>query len=68
VFLLVGAIVSWASKKQVTLTLFSIEVKYMACTRATKEALWLKRFLGKVGYKQEKPTLIFLTIKEVWPC
>jgi hypothetical protein len=31
----------------------------MACTQATKEAFWLKRFLGKVGYKQEKPTLIF---------
>jgi hypothetical protein len=31
----------------------------MACTQATKEALCLRRFLGKVGYKQEKPTLIF---------
>ncbi len=48
-FLLGEGDVSWASKKQATLILSSIEMEYMTCTQATKEALWLRRFLGEVG-------------------
>ncbi len=58
VFLLGGAPVSWASKKQSTIALSSTEVEYMACTHATKEVLWLRRFLGEVGYMQKNATLI----------
>ncbi len=32
----------------------------MASIQATKDAIWLIRFLGEVGYKQEKPILIFI--------
>jgi hypothetical protein len=32
----------------------------MVSTQAMKGALWLKRFMGKVGYKHEKSTLIFI--------
>ncbi len=32
----------------------------MAPIQAMKDAIWLRRFLGEVGYKQEKPILIFI--------
>jgi hypothetical protein len=51
VFFLGEVTISWASKKQATLIHSSIGVEYMACTQATKEALWLRRFLREVGYK-----------------
>jgi hypothetical protein len=51
VFLLGGVVVSWASKKQVTIALSATEAKYMVSTQAMKGARWLKRFLGEVGYK-----------------
>jgi hypothetical protein len=31
----------------------------MVSTQAMKGVLWLKRFLGEVGYRHEKSTLIF---------
>jgi hypothetical protein len=37
-----------------------MEIEYMASIQATKDAIWLIRFLGEVGYKQEKPILIFI--------
>jgi hypothetical protein len=53
-----GEPVSWASKKQSTIALSSTKVECMACTHATKEVLWLRRFSGEVGYMQENTTLI----------
>jgi hypothetical protein len=53
-----GAPVSWGSKKQSTIALSSTKAEYMACTHATKEVLWLRRFLGEVGYMQKSTTLI----------
>jgi hypothetical protein len=58
VFLLGGAPVSWASKKQSTISLSSTKAEYMACTHATMEVLWLRRFLGEVGYMQKNTTFI----------
>ncbi len=49
IFLLGGAAVSWASNKQSTVAFSSTKVECMACTHATKEALWLRRFLHEVG-------------------
>jgi hypothetical protein len=37
-----------------------MEAKYMVSTEAMKGALGLKRFMGEVGYKHEKSTLIFI--------
>jgi hypothetical protein len=51
VFLRGGVVVSWASKKQATLIFLYIKIEYMASTQANKRALWLRRFIGKVGYK-----------------
>jgi len=41
-----------------------MEVEYMASIQETKDAIWLRRFVGEVGYKQEKPILIFIDSQE----
>ena len=40
VFTLEGATISWASKLQTVMTLFTTEAEYMAATQAYKEAIW----------------------------
>src|ERR1700728_1997993 len=40
--------VSWSSKKQYIIALFSTEAEYIAQTHATKEALWLQAFLWEI--------------------
>lgn len=52
-----GAI-SWSSKKQPTVALSSAEAEYMALGRATQEALWLRSFLGELGFVFNSATTI----------
>jgi len=40
--------VSWSSKRQQTVALSSTEAEYMALTQATKEAIWVSRFLAEL--------------------
>ena len=47
-FLIDGAAVSWASKKQEIISLSTTESEYVAITHATKEALWLRSFIGQL--------------------
>ena len=57
-FLLGEGAVSWSSKKQTSVALSSTEAEYMALTQATKEAMWLKRFLGELNlHKGEALTI-----------
>jgi len=51
-FLLGGGAVSWSSKRQPTVVLSSTEAEYVSGSHAAKEALWLKRFLEDLGWKQ----------------
>nr|BAP68993.1 RxLR effector candidate protein [Hyaloperonospora arabidopsidis Emoy2] len=44
-----GGCISWKSQKQRTVALSSTEAEYMALSEATKEAVWLKVFLGELG-------------------
>nr|GEY07677.1 zinc finger, CCHC-type [Tanacetum cinerariifolium] len=48
VFLLGGAAISWASKKQTCITGSTIKYEYVALTAAGKEAEWLKNLLHKI--------------------
>ena len=57
-FIFAGGAISWNSKKQPTVALSTTEAEYMAATQATKEAIWLRRFLEEIGFKQEGPTPI----------
>ena len=56
VFMVNETPVSWSSKAQQTVALSSTEAEYMAATQATKEAIWLRRLLADLGYRQEGPS------------
>ena len=50
--------ISWASKKQPTMSLSTIEAEYQAMSVATQEAIWLRHLLEEIGYEQSDPSLI----------
>eukprot|EP00253_Pinus_taeda_P008614 PITA_08614 len=53
VFTVGGTTVSWVSKLQSVVVLSTTEVEYVAATEASKEMIWLQRFLDELGKKQE---------------
>uniref|UniRef100_A0A2N9ER04 Integrase catalytic domain-containing protein n=1 Tax=Fagus sylvatica TaxID=28930 RepID=A0A2N9ER04_FAGSY len=48
-FILRGGAVSWCSKKQSCIALSTMESEYVACSAAVQEAVWLRRFLQRLG-------------------
>jgi hypothetical protein len=52
--------VAWRSQRQPTVALSTMEAKYMALTEATKELLWMWRFLVELGYGNDNPTDLFM--------
>ena len=60
VFFLNGTPVSWAAKKQPSISLSSTESEYMASSLATREAVYLRQFLVELGFRQIGPTPILI--------
>jgi hypothetical protein len=58
-FLIDGGAVSWSSKKQELVVLSTTEAEYVAMTHATKEALWLRRFIGEIFGTLTHPTTLY---------
>ena len=58
-FQLGSKVISWSSKKQATVALSSAEAEYVAATSAACEAIWLRRILGDLQVKIERPTALF---------
>ena len=58
VFSIGSGAISWASKKQPTVSLSTIEVEYRAMSAAAQEAIWLRHLLKEIGYEQSDPSLI----------
>ncbi|CAH9088439.1 unnamed protein product [Cuscuta epithymum] len=52
VFTLSGGAISWQSKLQKCVALSTTEAEYIAVVEASKEMLWLKRFLQELGLEQ----------------
>ena len=50
-FLLSGAAISWCIKKQSCIALSTMEFEYVACSAATQETIWLKRFFQSLRVK-----------------
>ena len=48
-FILGGGAISWCSKKQTCIALSTMEAEYVACSAAVQEAVWLRRFLQRLG-------------------
>eukprot|EP00253_Pinus_taeda_P008900 PITA_08900 len=57
VFTVGGIAVSWVSKIQSVVALSKTEAKYVAATEASKEMIWLQRFMGELGKKHDMGTL-----------
>jgi hypothetical protein len=53
VFNLFGGAISWMSKRQYVVALSTIEVEYMEATHASKEVVWLQRFVSGIGFVQQ---------------
>ena len=49
VFCLNRGVVSWRSSKQDTVVDSTIEVEYIAASDAAKEAVWIKKFITRLG-------------------
>ena len=65
VFTLSGGAVSWVSKLQSVVATSTTEAEYIAATRASKEAVWLKMIMEELGHEQES-ILLFVTVRV--PC
>lgn len=53
-FKFAGGAISWQSKLQKCVALSTTEAEYIAAVEASKEMLWLKRFLQELGLKQSE--------------
>ncbi|XP_050207760.1 secreted RxLR effector protein 161-like [Mercurialis annua] len=60
VFLLNKGAISWCSKKQTSIALSTTEAEFIACSTAVQEAVWLRRFFGNLGFKNENEGAITL--------
>lgn len=53
-----GGCIMWASRRQVCVSLSSMEAEYVALSETCQEALWLRRLLRDLGETQNQPTAI----------
>ena len=58
VFILNGGAISWSSRRQATVAVSTTEAEYMAEAHATKEALWLRKLLGDLGFTVPTVTIL----------
>ena len=57
VFAVGGTTISWVSKIQSVVALSTTEAEYVAATEASKEMIWLQRFMDELGKKHDMGTL-----------
>jgi hypothetical protein len=57
VFTIGGTTVSWISKLQNIVSLSTTKVEYVVAIEASKEMIWLQRFMEELGKKQENSSL-----------
>ena len=56
-FTIGGTTISWISKLQKVVALSTTKVEYVVATQASKEMIWLKRFMEELGKKWENNKL-----------
>ena len=57
-FSLGGAVFTWSSCRQKTVSNSSCEAEYIALSEASREALWLRQFLREVHFLKPNPTVL----------
>eukprot|EP00253_Pinus_taeda_P021356 PITA_21356 len=57
-FNIVSGVISWCSKRQHTVALYSVEAEYQAMCAATCEAVWLRKLLQDAGKEQTEAMVI----------
>jgi hypothetical protein len=57
VFTIGGTTVSWILKLQKVVALSTMEVEYVSTTKASKEMIWLQRFMEELGKQKENNRL-----------
>jgi hypothetical protein len=55
-FKLCNGVISWRSSKQQCVTTSTVEAEYVALKYAVQEAVWLRRLLAELGFKQANST------------
>eukprot|EP00253_Pinus_taeda_P030272 PITA_30272 len=65
VFTLGSSVVTWTSKKQQAVALFSTKAEYRGAVKASCEAVWLRRMLADMHVSQAGPTPLFCDNQEV---
>jgi hypothetical protein len=58
VFTVGGTTISWISKLQKVVSLSTMEAEYVVATEASKEMIWLQRFMEELGKKQENNKVV----------
>lgn len=53
-----GGVVSWASRRQSSVTLSSMEAEYYALSEACQETIWLRQLLNEFGERQQQPSVV----------
>jgi len=53
-FTSLGGSISWLSKLQKCVAIFTIEAEYISTIEAGKEIIWLKRFIRELGLHQKE--------------
>ena len=59
VLVLNGAEVSWKSKRQSVVVLSSAEAEFIAVSAMVQEVIYLRKFLGNLGFQQKHPTCVY---------
>ncbi|XP_048127806.1 secreted RxLR effector protein 161-like [Rhodamnia argentea] len=59
VFMLGSGAVSWSSKKQSIVTLSTTEAEFVAATSCDCQAIWLRKILEELQFKQQEATTIY---------
>jgi len=59
VFITGNRAITWRSRKQTVIALSTTEAEYMALSEASCEIRWLRSLHLELGFKQEKPTLLW---------
>jgi hypothetical protein len=59
IFSIGSTVVSWYSRKQISMALSSMEAQYMAAIQATCEAIWMRKILVGLFGSHLDPTVIY---------